>query len=237
MLLSAGYLGIVSYEVALALQERLVELRWRDVIGDTLLLLEHPHVFTLGRGAQESDLLSVPSSVPVYRVSRGGQATYHGPGQLVGYPIIKLEERSRDVHAYLRSLEEAIICSLQRYGIAGVRRKGFTGVWVGERKIAFIGVGIRRWVTMHGFAVNVCPDLSYFRAIVPCGIRECEITSMACETEHASISTAELAEVVCGEFARVFHYDAYAPLCTEALAVLSELNSSSPTESFEQWTK
>src|SRR5579875_2264120 len=158
-------------------------------------------------------------------------------GQLVGYPIIKLEERSRDVHAYLRSLEEAIICSLQRYGIAGVRRKGFTGVWVGERKIAFIGVGIRRWVTMHGFAVNVCPDLSYFRAIVPCGIRECEITSMACETEHASISTAELAEVVCGEFARVFHYDAYAPLCTEALAVLSELNSSSPTESFEQWTK
>src|SRR5579872_6749338 len=170
-ILSVANLALVEYQAALALQTAMVAARQADAISDTLLLLEHPHVFTLGRGADERFLLAQrPDEVPIYRVSRGGEVTYHGPGQLVGYPIIKLEGRDRDVHRYLRNLEEAMLRALADYAIDATRRERLTGIWVRARKIGSIGVGIKRWTTCHGFALNVCPDLSYFRGIVPCGI-------------------------------------------------------------------
>jgi lipoyl(octanoyl) transferase len=177
--LAAAWLGTVAYADALALQDALVNSRRYDHIDDTLLLLEHPHVFTLGRGADERFLINPPAEVPVHRVSRGGEVTYHGPGQLVAYPILKLEGRDRDVHRYLRALEQAIIDALDEFGIEAGRRNGFTGVWIGACKIASIGVGIRRWVTFHGLAVNVNPALRYFNTIVPCGIEGCRMTSIA----------------------------------------------------------
>ena len=202
--LNLAPLGTVDYAAALALQDALVAARIRGDIGDTLLMLEHPHVFTLGRGADEHFLLK-PADVPVYRVSRGGQVTYHGPGQLIGYPILKLEGTDRDVILYLRRLEQAIIAALARFAIAASRRDGLTGVWVGSQKIASIGVGIRRWVTLHGFAVNVTTDLSFFDAIVPCGIEGCHMTSLAAFTTRDA-STAIFADVMASEFAAVFGY-------------------------------
>jgi lipoate-protein ligase B len=171
-------LGLVEYRRALALQEACVEQRRRGDGQDTLLLLEHPPVFTLGRGADERFVLN-PGRVPVHRVSRGGQVTFHGPGQLIGYPILALPRQRRDVHAYIRRLENVLIQTLASYGLQTRQREGLTGVWCGEDKIASIGVGIRRWVTFHGFALNVDPDLSYFDSIVPCGLADVRMTSMA----------------------------------------------------------
>lgn len=202
--LSLAPLGSVDYSAALALQDALVAARIRDDIGDTLLMLEHPHVFTLGRGADERFLIN-PADVPVYRVSRGGQVTYHGPGQLIGYPILKLEGSDRDVIAYLRRLEQAIIAALACFAITAGCRDKLTGVWVGSQKIASIGVGIRRWVTLHGFAVNVTTDLSFFDAIVPCGIEGCRMTSLAALTSPTA-STDAFADVIASEFAAVFGY-------------------------------
>jgi lipoyl(octanoyl) transferase len=211
-ILSVANLGTVEYQAALALQTAMVAARQADEIGDTLLLLEHPHVFTLGRGADERFLLSErPSDVPIYRISRGGQVTYHGPGQLIGYPILKLEGRDRDVHRYLRSIEETMIRSLVAHDIEAVRRDRLTGIWVGTRetglrKIGSIGVGIKRWTTCHGFALNVCPDLSYFSGIVPCGIDGCEMTSVEVLSEK-EISVDEFAATIRSRFAEVFAYE------------------------------
>jgi lipoyl(octanoyl) transferase len=224
MVLSAGFVGLVDYPVALALQERLLDLRFADAVSDTLLLLEHPHVFTLGRGASEDGILEVLPGVSVYRVSRGGQATYHGPGQLIGYPIIKLEGQARDVHAYLRSLERVIIGALQDHSVQAQRRAGLTGVWVGERKIASIGVGIRRWITMHGFAVNVSNDLRFFSSIVPCGISGCPMTSVAAEGGRAAL-TEPFSLTVSAHFARAFGYDAVGPLDATVRRLLEEESS------------
>jgi lipoate-protein ligase B len=182
--LEIARLGTVDYESALALQDTLVAARRDDLIGDTLLMLEHPHVFTLGRGADARYLLEARPGVAVFRVSRGGQVTYHGPGQLVGYPILKLQGHDRDIHLYLRRIEQTMIDALAKLGIAAGRRAGLTGVWVGERKIGSIGVGLRRWITLHGFALNVCTDLEYFGAIVPCGIAEVEMTSIKLELDR-----------------------------------------------------
>ena len=204
--LEIARLGTVGYADALALQDALVAARRDDLIGDTMLLLEHPHVFTLGRGADERYLLQAMPGVPVFRVSRGGQVTYHGPGQLVGYPILKLEGRDRDVHLYLRRLEQTLIDALARMGIAAGRRAGLTGVWVSERKIASLGVGVRRWITLHGFALNVCTELEYFDAMVPCGIAACEMTSVGREIgRHANLDAT--AEAVQESFAAVFGYE------------------------------
>src|SRR5258708_6384982 len=178
--LSVANLGTVDYGAALAIQAAMVAARQREEIGDTLLLLEHPHVFTFGRAADERFLLPKRArEVPVYRVSRGGQVTYHGPGQLIGYPILKLERRGPDVHGYLRNLEAATIRALSDFRIIASRRDRLTGIWVGDRKIGSIGVGIKRWVTCHGFALNVCTDLRYFDGMIPCGIEGCEMTSVA----------------------------------------------------------
>lgn len=189
------------------LQDAMVAARIADAADDALALLEHPHVFTLGRGADERYILN-PGDVPVHRVSRGGQVTYHGPGQLIGYPIVKLEGTERDVLRYLRRLEETIIIALAQFGIDAYRRERLTGVWTGNpaMKIASIGVGFRRWVSLHGFAVNVAPDLKYFDAIVPCGIEGCRMTSIAA-LGRPDVSVESFAGAIERAFASVFGYD------------------------------
>jgi lipoate-protein ligase B len=199
-------LGMVDYAAALRLQEAMVRARCAGGCADTLLMLEHPHVFTLGRGADARFLLDPPPGVAVHRVSRGGQVTYHGPGQFVAYPILQLEGAARDVGRYLRDLEAVIIDALAQLGIPAGRRTGMTGVWVGTRKIASIGVGLRRWVTFHGFALNVACDLRYFGAIVPCGIAGCEMTSIAA-LGGAEISMDAIATLIERSFAACFAYE------------------------------
>jgi lipoate-protein ligase B len=168
--------GRIAYGEALALQEELRLARGKREIPDTVLLLEHPDVITFGRSARPGTALLGDAELraagyDVFRVNRGGDVTWHGPGQLVGYPILDLETRGRDVHRYLRDLEGALIAALGDLGIAAIRRDGYAGVWLDEiRKIASIGVGVRHWLTIHGFALNVCCDLSRFSAIVPCGL-------------------------------------------------------------------
>jgi lipoyl(octanoyl) transferase len=206
--LRVAQLGTVDYQRALALQNALVAARQRADIEDTLLLLEHPHVFTLGRGADDRFLLARrPSEVPVYRISRGGQVTYHGPGQLVSYPILKLEGQDCDVHDYLRKIEDVVIRALDDCGIGAGRRDGLTGIWVGNRKIGSIGVGIKRWTTYHGFAVNVAPDLQMFSGIVPCGIDGCEMTSISA-LGHSEVTTEMFSESIRAAFIAVFKYSA-----------------------------
>ena len=176
-------LGRIDYGTALDLQRRLVAERKEGSIPDQLLLLEHPHVITLGRNGHLQNLLANDevlrrAGISFYPTDRGGDITYHGPGQLVGYPIIDLREWKRDVGAYVRGVEQAIIDTLADFGITAGRIPKLTGVWVGERKIAAIGVHVSRWVTSHGFALNVNTDLSYFQYIVPCGLTK-PVTSMA----------------------------------------------------------
>ena len=202
--LAISWLGRIDYREALEVQRTISDGRLRDAISDSLLLLEHPHVYTLGRGADERFVLN-PGGIPVHRVSRGGQVTYHGPGQLVGYPIIKLEGNDRDVILYLRRLEQVLIESLATLGIVAQRRAGLTGVWVGQEKIASIGVGFRRWVSLHGFALNVTTDLNFFDAIVPCGIAGCRMTSIE-RLGVENVSCQLFAQRVAGQFARVFGY-------------------------------
>lgn len=179
------WLGCVEYGRALDLQLSYLERRAGERIPDTLLLLTHPHVYTFGRAGNPANLL-IPAEVlaregiSVERVGRGGDVTYHGPGQLVGYPIVLLARP--DVHRFVRSIEAALIEALARFDVEAVRIDGLTGVWVGERKIASIGVGVKRWVTYHGFALNVSPDLSYFDRIHLCGLPGRKATSIREET-------------------------------------------------------
>lgn len=197
-------LGLVEYSQALSWQDELLKRRCQREDEDTLLLLEHPPVFTLGRGGDERHLLN-PRQVPVHRVGRGGDVTFHGPGQLVGYPILDLTRHGRDVHAYLRSLEAVLSAVLAEYGLRAQRKDGLTGVWVGEKKIASIGVGVRRWVTYHGFALNVDPELSYFADIVPCGLTGVRMTSMA-QLLARPVALAEVKAAVAKTFADHFAY-------------------------------
>jgi lipoyl(octanoyl) transferase len=199
-------LGRMSYGTALELQERLVAERKLGVIPDQLLLLEHAHVITLGRNGRmenvlaDSDILA-RAGISFYPTDRGGDVTYHGPGQLVGYPIFDLRDWKRDVGAYVRGVEQAIIETLADYGIEAERIPRLTGVWVGGRKIAAIGVHISRWVTSHGFALNVATDLSYFHYIVPCGLAK-PVTSMAELGVRACLE--EVGEKLAVHFGRIF---------------------------------
>ncbi|MBX6324789.1 MAG: lipoyl(octanoyl) transferase LipB [Chthoniobacterales bacterium] len=188
------WLGRMEFSRALALQEDAVAQKRKDPsLPDELFLLEHDPVYTIGRTPDRSSLLD-PNRLPhpLFVINRGGQATYHGPGQLVGYPIIDLRRHGQDLHRYLRWLEQLLIELLAQYGIRGERREALTGVWVADRKIASIGVGVRHWITMHGFALNVCGDLSPFDHIIPCGINNLTMTSMEKET-GAAFSVAEVA--------------------------------------------
>ena len=179
------FLGRVPYEEATRLQERLVVLVRRGEAGDTLLLLTHPPVITLGTGAHPenvvlSDDAREAAGIEIHEAGRGGDVTYHGPGQLIGYPIVALRDTRRDAHRYLRDLEEGLVATAAAFGVAASRVPGLTGVWVGDAKLAAIGVRIGTgWITSHGFALNVGRDLSGFDAVVPCGIRDRSVTSLA----------------------------------------------------------
>jgi lipoyl(octanoyl) transferase len=185
--LQIHWLGRTEFGRALALQEEIVSKKREDGSRpDELLLLEHEPVYTIGRTPDRSSLLgSAHLPHPLFSINRGGQATYHGPGQLMGYPIIDLRRCGQDLHKYLRWLEQLLIDLLAKSDIAAQRRQSLTGVWIENRKVASIGVGVRHWITMHGFALNVCGDLSPFDHIVPCGINNVAITSMEKETNKS----------------------------------------------------
>jgi lipoyl(octanoyl) transferase len=169
-------LGVMGYAQAYALQERLVLDIHAGVEPETLLLVEHPPVYTLGRSGHMNNVLD--ESIEVISINRGGDITYHAPGQLVGYPLLNLGARGRDLRHYLRFLEEVLICAVDDFDVAGVRREGKTGVWTEQGKLASIGAGARRWISMHGFALNVSLDLAGFSRIHPCGIVGCPMTSL-----------------------------------------------------------
>ncbi|MBI4889178.1 MAG: lipoyl(octanoyl) transferase LipB [Acidobacteria bacterium] len=202
-------LGRLPYGEAWALQKELAEQRKQGLIPDQLLLVEHPHVLTMGRNAHEQNLLVGRSrlaelGIEYFEIDRGGDVTYHGPGQVVGYPILDLREWKRDVVAYLRALEEVILATLRRFGIEGHRDAGATGVWTPEGKICAMGVHISRWVTTHGFALNWTTDLSYFQHIVPCGLMRpvASMESLGVRVEREAVHRA-----IVEEFARVFEYE------------------------------
>lgn len=195
--ITARWLGRMAFADALALQETIVaEKRVNHSLGDELLLLEHKPVYTIGRTPDQSSLRGVAHLPhPLFPINRGGQATYHGPGQLIGYPIIDLRQCGQDLHRYLRWIEALLMETLVEVGIAATTRPGLTGVWIEDRKIASIGVGVRYWITMHGFALNVCGDLAPFDQIVPCGIANVTMTSIERETETER-SVSEVASLL-----------------------------------------
>lgn len=202
-------LGRVEYGLALELQRQIADERKRGLAADHLLLLEHPHVITLGRNGRMENLLASDeilgrAGISFHPADRGGDVTYHGPGQLVGYPILDLREWKRDVGAYVRALEQVIIETLADHDISAGRIRGLTGVWVGERKIAAIGVHLSRWVTSHGFALNVSTDLSYFQYIVPCGLTK-PVTSMAALGVRASLDV--VGRSLARHFGRIFDFE------------------------------
>lgn len=194
-------LGRTRYLDAHRLQQELVERRLRGEIGDTLLLTEHEPVITVGRGVDRADLST--ATLPIVDVERGGEATYHGPGQLVGYPIVLLEPGRRDLHRYLRDLEEVVIGVLADVGLDGERKSGFTGVWVGGRKIASIGVAVRRWVAWHGFALNVDNDPRAFLGFKPCGLESNVMTRVA-DLVPGPHALARFEDATIARFAAVF---------------------------------
>lgn len=204
-------LGVMSYATALDLQREVARARIAGTIAeDVLLLVEHPPVVTLGRSAKEQHLLASPEllaarGVERFEVERGGDVTFHGPGQLVGYPIIDLKRHRQDLHWYLRQVEEGLIVALADFGIAGERSVGQTGVWTQGRKIASIGVHARDWVTWHGFALNVTTDLSYFDLMVPCGIQSVTMTSISREmTDASQLTMGQVEASVVEAFGGVF---------------------------------
>jgi len=211
--LDCAYLGRVAYADAAALQERLVAARREGRTGDRLLLLEHPPVITLGRGASDrhvllSDREREARGIEIHRTGRGGDVTYHGPGQLVGYPILALEGARRDAHRYLRDLEGGLIRATAAFGIEARRVPGRTGVWAGEAKVAAIGVRIGAgWITSHGFALNVGREVSGFDAIVPCGLAGCRVTSLSL-LRGREIAVEEAAGVVAEAVASALGYAA-----------------------------
>lgn len=201
-------LGRIDYAAALKLQRERVSARKAGEIPDTLLLLEHPHVYTLGRNARRENILVSPERMAkigasVFETDRGGDVTYHGPGQLVGYPIFDLSAHRRDVRWYMRSLEEVFIGVAAEYGIRARRIDGLTGVWVNDAKLVAMGVHISRWITSHGFAFNVTTDLSYFERIVPCGLPDKGVTSLE-RLLSRSVEMDDASNRVVSAFGRVF---------------------------------
>ena len=202
-------LGRLPYSQAWDLQKSLADQRKQGLIEDQLLLLEHPHVLTVGRNGHLENLLISRDrmrdlGIELHEINRGGDITYHGPGQIVGYPIVDLREWKRDVVAYVRALEEVIIRTLRRYGIEGIRDPGATGVWVNGAKICALGVHISRWVTTHGFALNWTTDLKYFQYIVPCGLTR-PVTSM--EQLGVRVDREALHQTLVEEFAEIFEFE------------------------------
>ena len=211
--LLVAHLGLVPYARALELQRAVARARISGAIAhDVLLLLEHPPVVTLGRSSKAQHLVATPAmlaerGVELYEAERGGDVTFHGPGQLVGYPIVNLRGHRQDLHWYLRQVEAVLMRALESLGLPAERSEGRTGVWTSGRKIASIGVHARDWVTWHGFALNVSNDLSYFDLIVPCGLSGVAMTSIGRELGGAAPSVAKVAETVVRSFGSVFALD------------------------------
>ncbi|HEX2964001.1 MAG TPA: lipoyl(octanoyl) transferase LipB [Ignavibacteriales bacterium] len=204
-------LGLIDYEKAWELQRKTFDLRRNKDVPDTLYLLEHPHTYTLGKVADRKNLISSENylkekGISVYDIDRGGDITYHGPGQIVGYPILDLTEWKQDTHLYLRSIEEVIILTCRDYGLHAGRIEKLTGVWIEDRKIAAIGIKVSRWITMHGFAFNVNTDLSLFQGIIPCGITDKSVTSLSKELGYDP-DMNEVKEKLVNNFKRIFNYD------------------------------
>jgi lipoyl(octanoyl) transferase len=202
------WLGLVDYEEGLTLQQAFFTARNENIVTDTLFLLEHPHVITLGRNAKNANLIAdnellTKLNVSVHQTGRGGDITYHGPGQIVGYPIINLAPDRCDVHRYVRDLEEVMIRAAADFGVKAERVKGLTGIWVGREKLGAIGVRISRWITMHGFAFNVNTNLDYFKLIVPCGISDRGVTSLA-QLAGAPVDMAAARSSLAKHFGAVF---------------------------------
>jgi lipoyl(octanoyl) transferase len=214
MKVAVHQLGRIEYAAGLALQERLVAARGKQEIPDTLLLLEHDPVITLGRGAKQQNVLAsrallAAQGVALHETGRGGDVTYHGPGQLVGYPILDLNPDRKDVRRYVRNLEEVMIRIAAHYGLQAGRIAGLNGTWVEDRKLGAVGVRIARWITMHGFAINVTTNLSAFDLIVPCGIKDKRVTSLEQELRPAKApSMDEVMGVATAAFAEVFGAEA-----------------------------
>jgi lipoate-protein ligase B len=202
-------LGRRDYQDVWQLQKDWVAARQRDAIPDTLILVEHPEVITLGRRLSAAANVLAAGDIPVVEIERGGDVTYHGPGQLVGYPILKLDGAERDLHLYLRNLEEALIGVCGALGLMGTRNPGWTGVWIGPRKVASLGIAVRRWVTMHGFALNVATDLGRFAAINPCGLDAAVMTSLAREAAR-DVTLDEIKPLAAAHLSRVLGRD-FAP--------------------------
>jgi lipoate-protein ligase B len=201
----------MRYADALVLQQHFIDARKRGEGEDTLLFLEHPHVVTMGRNGKDSNVLASPdvlarTGIDYFETNRGGDVTYHGPGQLVGYPIVDLREWRRDVRAYFHGVEQSLIDALAVFGITAERipERGYEGVWVNGAKVAAIGVHISRWITSHGFALNIDTDVSYFKYIVPCGLTKpvCSLRSLGC-----GASREEVMDAVAASFANVFEFE------------------------------
>jgi len=204
-------LGFIDYQEAWNLQKEIFELRYKNGISDILFLLEHPHTYTLGKVADKNHLISSnkyleENKISVYDIDRGGDITYHGPGQIVGYPIINLNDWEKDTHKYLRALEEVLIQVCKEYGLSAERNSKHTGVWIGNKKIAAIGIKVSRWITMHGFAFNVNTDLSLFNGIIPCGIVDKDVTSLQKELGE-KVDLDEVKEKITKYFVEVLSYD------------------------------
>ncbi len=214
-------LGFIDYKEAWDLQRETFELRVRNKIPDVIYLLEHPNTYTFGKTADHNNLVGSEeylssNKISVYDIDRGGDITYHGPGQIVGYPIINLSDWKQDTHKYLRALEETIIQTCSSYRITGERVPDYTGVWVEDRKIAAIGIKVSRWITMHGFAFNVKTDLSFFSGIIPCGISDKDVTSIKREIK-SDVPIDEVKSKIVKSFAGIFGYNDFTQVTKEEI--------------------
>jgi lipoyl(octanoyl) transferase len=204
-------LGLIDYKDAWDVQKSIHQLRVENKMDDVLFLLEHPHTYTLGKTADKENLVGdkkylYDNKISVYDIDRGGDITYHGPGQIVGYPIINLTNWKQDTHKYLRSIEEVIINVLKEYDLIGTRVEKYTGVWLDDSKICAIGIKVSRWITMHGFAFNVNTDLNLFNGIIPCGITDKDVTSLNRELSK-EIALNDVKEKIIHHFSSQFNYD------------------------------
>ncbi|MCH7926444.1 MAG: lipoyl(octanoyl) transferase LipB [Candidatus Dadabacteria bacterium] len=203
-------LGLTDYKKALNIQLDLLDKRKNNLIPDTLILLQHPPTITIGRGGDLKNLLVSQSYLKdkgIYfeQISRGGDITFHGPGQIVAYPIMDLNNLGRDIHKYLRSLEHLIIDMLKNYGIKASGFKGITGVWSNDKKIASIGIGVKRWITYHGFAININNDLNYYDMIIPCGLSKVRMTNVTTESATGKVTIENANDYIIASFSKTFN--------------------------------
>ena len=201
-------LGMKEYQAVWNMQKELVNKRMQKEISDILILVEHPHTITMGRRARPENIIS--KEIPIYAVERGGDATYHGPGQMVGYPILSIEEHCLDVQTCVKSLEEVILLTLSDFKIKASRNQSYPGVWIDDKKVASIGIALNRWITYHGFALNVCTDLNYFKMINPCGLHSSVMTSME-RILGKPIEIEEVKKILIQKFGKVFNVEFKSP--------------------------